>query len=264
VTFAIWAVSKASLTSARERLLVIVGDQRVREETFTIDWHFTSSQSGLTGATFEELVDPTPLDDAYPTLREPVDRFIERYLAARETVLILQGPPGTGKTRFVRTVLAAISRRKGDSAKVLYTTDTRSLENDEIFVEFVTGSHDAFVVEDADHILDARANGNLHLHRFLAIADGVVRAQGRKILFTTNLPNVSDIDDALLRPGRCFANLHFRALNRPEVERLLASLCGSDAAQFAHVLAVALPPETRSATLASIYRAFQGMHAEGS
>jgi hypothetical protein len=112
-----------------------------------------------------------------------------------------------------RCWLAALSQRKGDSAKVLYTADSRSLESDEIFVEFVTGSHDAFVVEDADHILDARANGNQHLHRFLAVADGVVRAQGRKILFTTNLPNVSDIDDALLRPGRCFASLRFRALS---------------------------------------------------
>jgi hypothetical protein len=263
LTLAIWAVSTASLTSVRDRLLGIVGDQRIREETFTIDWHFTSSQTGLTSATFEELADPAPLDEAYPALREPVDRFIGRYLAARETVLIVQGPPGTGKTRFVRAVLAAISRRKGDSAKVLYTTDTRSLENDEIFVEFVTGSHDAFVVEDADHILDARANGNLHLHRFLAIADGVVRAQGRKILFTTNLPNVSDIDDALLRPGRCFANLHFRALDRAEIERLLACLCGSNTAQIAQVLAAALPPETRSATLASVYRSFDGMRTEG-
>ena len=246
----------------RDCLLVVIGDQRIRQETFTIDWHFTSSHTGLTSAAFEELADPAPLDEAYPTLPEPVDRFIGRYLAARETILILQGPPGTGKTRFVRAVLAAISRRKGDSAKILYTTDTRSLENDEIFVEFVTGSHDAFVVEDADHILDARANGNLHLHRFLAIADGVVRAQGRKILFTTNLPNVSDIDDALLRPGRCFANLHFRALDRQEVERLLGRLCGSDTAQIAQVLASALPSETRSSTLASIYRSFEGVRAE--
>jgi len=42
---------------------------------------------------------------------------------------------------------------------------------------------------------------NVDLHRFLAIADGVVRAQGRKIIFTTNLPSVGDIDDALVRPG---------------------------------------------------------------
>ncbi len=109
-------------------------------------------------------------------------------------------------------------------------------------------------------VLDAR--GNLHLHRFLAVADGVVRAQGRKILFTTNLPNVSDIDDALLRPGRCFANVRFRALERPEVERLLACLCGSDAAQIGSVLAAALPADTRSATLASIYRAVYAVNAD--
>jgi hypothetical protein len=220
LSFAIWAHSMSSLTSVRDRLLAVVGDGSIREEMFTIDWHFTAA-TGLTSATFEETADPQLLDEAYPSLGEPVDHFIQRFLDARETVLILQGPPGTGKTRFVRAVLAALSRRKGDSAKVLYTADSRSLESDEIFVEFVTGSHDAFVVEDADHILDARANGNQHLHRFLAVADGVVRAQGRKILFTTNLPNVSDIDDALLRPGRCFASLRFRALSRSEAERLL-------------------------------------------
>ena len=141
------------------RLLGVVGNQRVREETFTIDWHFAAGELGLTSAEFEEVADPAPPDEAYPTLGERIDRLIERYLAAPETVLILQGPPGTGKTRFVRAVLAAISRRKGDSAKVLYTADTRALESDEIFVEFVTGSHDAFVIEDADHILDSRVQG---------------------------------------------------------------------------------------------------------
>ncbi len=80
----------------------------------------------------------------------------------------------------MRAILAALSARKGDSARVLYTADQRALENDEIFVEFITGSHDAFVIEDADHLLMPRANGNVDLHRFLAIADGVVRAQRRQ------------------------------------------------------------------------------------
>ena len=107
--------------------------------------------------------------------------FVEAYLDARETVLILQGPPGTGKTRLVRAILAAMSKRKGESAKVMYTADKRALENDEIFVDFITGSHDAFVIEDADHLLKARTSGNFELHRFLGIADGVVRAQSRKV-----------------------------------------------------------------------------------
>lgn len=259
LTLSIWAASGESLATVRDRLLELAGQRRVQEVTFTIDWHFTTSHSGLTSASFEELADPALLDESYPTLGEPVETFIERYLSSRETVLIVQGPPGTGKTRFVRAILAALSRRKGESARVLYTTDNRSLENDELFVEFVTGSHDAFVVEDADHILDSRANGNIHLHRFLAIADGVVRAQGRKILFTTNLPNVSDLDDALLRPGRCFANVRFRALERGETERLLASLCGADAALMSRMTSTIHADGARSATLATIYRAAQDL-----
>jgi len=126
---------------------------------------------------------------------------------------------GHRKTRLVRAILAAMSARKADSAQVLYTADTRALENDEIFVDFLTGNHDAFVIEDADHLLMARSNGNVDLHRFLAVADGVVRAQGRKIIFTTNLPNIGDIDEALVRPGRCFATVRTRALERYEQHR---------------------------------------------
>jgi SpoVK/Ycf46/Vps4 family AAA+-type ATPase len=188
-------------------------------------------------------------------LGETVATFIDRYLRARETVLVLQGPPGTGTTRLVRAILAALSRRKGDSAKVLYTADRRTLENDEIFVEFITGSHDAFVVEDADHVLSARADGNVDLHRFLAIADGVVRALGRKIIFTTNLPNVGDIDDALLRPGRCFAMLRTRALARAEALRLIDRLYADDARHAAEVAATVAPPEVRGVTLAALFRA---------
>ena len=143
-----------------------------------------------------------------------------------------------------------MSARKADSAKVLYGADKRALENDEIFVEFITGSHDAFVIEDADHLLMARSNGNVDLHRFLAVADGVVRAQGRKIIFTTNLPNIGDIDEALVRPGRCFATVRTRALERCEAASLLARI----AKQSEPASAVTLAADMRSITLAALYR----------
>jgi hypothetical protein len=253
-TFQIWAESIARLEAVRTTLLAVVGEQLVRREMFTIDWHFSSGRMGLSSASFDEVADPEPYDEAYPTLPEPVSAFIARYLASRETVLILQGPPGTGKTRLVRAILAAMSARKADSAKVLYTADKRALEGDEIFVDFITGSHDAFVIEDADHLLMARANGNVDLHRFLAIADGVVRAQGRKIIFTTNLPNVGDIDEALVRPGRCFATVRTRALLRNEAESLLTRLNGARALHDQTASEIALPNDVRSITLAALYR----------
>jgi hypothetical protein len=155
---------------------------------------------------------------------------------------------------LVRAILAAMSTRKADSARVLYTADMRALENDEIFVDFITGNHDAFVIEDADHLLMARSRGNVDLHRFLAVADGVVRAQGRKIIFTTNLPNIGDIDEALVRPGRCFATLRTRALERCEAVSMLARIAAVRAARNEPASAVALAADMRSITLAALYR----------
>lgn len=246
-TFTLWTDTPQRARDLAELLLEVVGERRMKEETFTMDWRFSGGMGYTTGASFEELADPALLDEAYPALGEPVARFIERYLAAPESILILQGPPGTGKTRLVRAILAAISRRKGSSAKVLYTADRRALESDRIFLQFITGEHDAFVIEDADHILTSRSSGNEDVHRFLAVADGVVRAQGRKILFTTNLPNVHDIDDALLRPGRCFATVRTRPLSRAEAMSLLERL-------HAGSMRKPLADGVSSATLAEIYR----------
>lgn len=77
----------------------------------------------------------------------------------------------------------------------------------------------------------------------------------RKILFTTNLPNVHDIDPALMRPGRCFATLHTRALTPTEGTRLISRLCGGDSEREQAAFATTFPVGTKSCSVASIYRA---------
>jgi hypothetical protein len=253
--FGIWTDSVQRMEDLREQLFRIVGDRYEAQQTFTIDWYFTDSSRGLNSTSFDELMVDRLYDEAYPSLGEPLTSFVNRYLDASETVLVLQGGPGTGKTRLVRAILSALSARKADSARVLYTADKRALESDEIFVEFVTGSHDAFVIEDADHLLLARSNGNHDLHRFLAIADGVVRAQGRKIIFTTNLANVNDIDEALLRPGRCFANVRTRNLRHEEAARVMERM-SRDGLVAQSTLEELFEPGTKDVALSRIYRAF--------
>jgi len=254
-TFRVWTDSLARFEEVRARLLQVIGDQRLRDQMFVVDWNFCNSRGNLISTSFDEIADDLLLEEAYPSLGKPVSEFIDAYLHARETVLILQGPPGTGKTRLVRAILAAMSRRKGDSAKIMYTADKRALENDEIFVDFITGSHDAFVIEDADHLLKARTSGNFELHRFLGIADGVVRAQSRKVIFTTNLPNINDIDDALLRPGRCYAVKNLRSLEPAEALRLAEKICGADVEAAARVCEKLSATGARSYSVAQVYRA---------
>jgi len=254
-SFAIWAESRARADEAAAHLEAIAGEQRLRDETFTLDWQFTNAGGELRSASFEELADPLLLDEAYPSLGMPVQQFVNAYLASAECVLILLGPPGTGKTRLVRAILSQISRRKGENAEVMYTADKRALGNDEIFVDFITGSHDAFIVEDTDHLLKARTSGNEQMHRFLAIADGVARAQGRKIIFTTNLPNVTDIDDALIRPGRCHAVKNLRSLTPDEAMKLATRICGGDDGRAARATATLVAEAARSYSVAQVYRA---------
>lgn len=253
-SFSFWADGIARAHEHRDKLLRVIGEAFDRKCMFTLDWHFMDSRAGLNSTSFDELVIDDIYDEAYPTLGCSVPDFIQGYLQSDETVLLLLGTPGSGKTRLVRAILGAMSERKEDSAEVLYTGDKRALENDEIFVNFITGEHDAFVIEDADHLLLARSSGNHDLHRFLAIADGVARAQGRKIIFTTNLPNLNDVDEALLRPGRCYASVATRLLIRDEATALMRRLVSDDARVDALVAGL-FASGVRGVSVADVYRA---------
>ncbi len=255
--FNLWAASIERVEAMRDTLFRIVGDDRVRDQVFVVDWRVSGRDGNTRSSSFEELADDVMLDEAYPMLGSPVQEFAERYVQAPESVLILLGPPGTGKTRLVRAILGAMSRRKGDSAEVLYTADKAVLRSDNIFVDFVTGTHDAFVIEDADYLLQPRTEGNADLHRFLMVADGVVRSTGRKLLFTTNVPNAGAIDEALLRPGRCFAAVNVRRLTREEGGRLAMRLCEGDAARAERVIASAGQTDSRSVSAAEVYQAWR-------
>lgn len=223
--FETWADSVTKALTAHETILARVGASKIHEPAmFSINWQFCNAKGELHGARIEEIAEDVLYDEAYPVLDEGVYGFIERYLNADEPILVLQGPPGTGKTRLIRALLGELSRRENRQIEALYTGEMKAVENDELFVRFITGDEQVFVIEDADHLLRPRASGNINLHRFLTLADGVVRAQGRKIVFSTNLPNIGDLDDALVRPGRCFARVFLRNLRADEAEALIRKL----------------------------------------
>jgi hypothetical protein len=254
--FYIWAADVAKAEAAKACILAKAGSTRITEPMFTIDWNFVTS-NGIDSAEIEELATDVLYNSAYPEIVGGVHAFIARYLDAKETVLVLQGPPGTGKTRLIRAILAEMSRRKGEPARVMYTGESKALESDALFVKFITGEDDAFVMEDADHVMKPRADGNDHLHRFLTIADGVVRSQGRKIVFSTNLPNVGNLDEALVRPGRCFARLFVRKLTAAEAKALAMEIAAGDAEKAGRVSQAFNEEAARGRSLAEVYQALQ-------
>ena len=176
--------------------------------------------------------DNLPRSEFYPQLGdEPLASYYDRFMASRSNVLVLIGPPGTGKTSFIRGLL----HHTGGEALVSY--DTAILESDEIFADFMSGEETFMILEDADTFLSSRSKGgNTIMHRFLNLGDGLMSTSGKKIVFSTNLPSIRDIDDALLRPGRCFDVMRFGRLDPDTAKRIRPDYAGTVPVSLAELL----------------------------
>ena len=89
-----------------------------------------------------------------------------------------------------------------------------------MFSRFIESDNSVMVLEDSDTFLKARTDGNTMMHRFLNVGDGLVTTRGKKMIFSTNLPSIRDIDPALIRPGRCFDILNFNSLTKEQAQAL--------------------------------------------
>ena len=160
-----------------------------------------------------------PIKEMYPFLGdESLESFYDRYMDSSANILLLIGPPGTGKTTFIRGLL---SHR---NASAIVTYDAQILEKDGFFARFIEDDTQVMVLEDSDAFLKSRSDGNTMMHRFLNVGDGLVTTKGKKMIFSTNLPSIRDIDSALIRPGRCFDIVTFDQLNYEQADKLAKKL----------------------------------------
>lgn len=156
------------------------------------------------------------VNELYPFLNKPLSEYYQDFWNSNSNILLLIGPPGTGKTTFINGLI---------HSKDVYTAiayDPAVISSDALYTSFfhkVVGTG-LLVLEDADiFIMDRDKNDsgakNI-LHKFLSVGDGLISTSARKIVFSTNLQSIKDIDPALVRKGRCFDILHFRALTCSE------------------------------------------------
>jgi hypothetical protein len=192
-------------------------EQSLTVVTSYIEWVYNNDGSSVNVPLNRDRL---PLAEMYPFLNgESLESYYDRYMESSANILLLIGPPGTGKTTFIRGLL---SHR---DASAIVTYDAGILEKDGFFARFIEDDTQVMVLEDSDAFLKSRSDGNTMMHRFLNVGDGLVTTKGKKMIFSTNLPSIRDIDSALVRPGRCFDILTFRELTRDEAD-LLANKLG--------------------------------------
>lgn len=212
-------------TSPSATFVEVMGDQMLCDQVLdeisktyakiavSVDWMV----GGDIGSITVPLVAPTGiLDSNYPFIEEGVEKFVDDFYKSTENVMLLIGPPGTGKSNFVKYLVA----RSDKGAIVTY--DPEIMKRDSMFATFIEGDYGSLIMEDADNFLGSRREGNEQMSRMLNVGDGLVSMYGKKIIFSTNLESTSEVDSALLRPGRCYAVVHFRKFTYAESKKFLA------------------------------------------
>lgn len=145
------------------------------------------------------------------------------FLNEQESGLIVwHGEKGSGKTTAIRHLLTHT-----DKNYLLVTNSIAAHMAEPEFVAFMMENKDSiFILEDCEQILMNREENRFGgaISNILNMSDGLMSDIFNIKFICTFNTDIKNIDEALLRPGRCFVNYEFKPLCAEKSAKLLESL----------------------------------------
>lgn len=159
------------------------------------------------------------------------------FVPERGGIVLSHGDPGTGKTYALRAMMRAWvewcdfhyitdpERFFGEGNYMLdvLLDDADDEDNYHINGKKKTGRWQLYILEDAGELLatDAKEIVGQGLSRLLNIADGLIGQGLKAIIFISTNEPLKKFHPAVVRPGRCLAEVEFFKLSREECSNWL-------------------------------------------
>jgi len=155
--------------------------------------------------------------------------FVEKLTTRKSGLSILEGTPGTGKTTYLRHLMGTL--QETHRFYFIPPSNMRILSESD-FIGFWAGERQvhadrrlAVILEDADAAIMTRGKDNQEqVSALLNLSDGMLGDfLSLQIICTINC-SASEIDQALVRPGRLLSHRVFERLDPSQAARLAASI----------------------------------------
>lgn len=220
------------------------------------------------------------IKDYYPLLDTNV--LLNDFFTSDENILLLLGEPGVGKSKFITFILKsilsdqdlykkilnnnkAIDGLESGLVNILDVKDYKVLIDSSFWGNLEDSSYHIILLDDMDHLLGTRKkdqeiqsqldiDSNNFINQFLTFSDGILKNNVKFIITTNNAPK--EIDKALLREGRMFDILQYRALYLEEVEEVFKGL------EFDFSLFKEKFPDTKEITISKLAKFIKNLEEE--